>query len=173
MKKSFCLGVLSLFLCITAVSRSARSRQQDRAALSSIEDQFVGAWRLAWLEEPDGQRNVHKADCTGLLVFTRDGHMSEQVMYRNPQAENQAGPAQYAQGGYEASFGTYATRPPTHLRFVLRGNGAQSGWQRTCAFVRAVRKAAHREIDRREGTLASGLDTIVNRKAEPWGRLIE
>src|SRR5262249_9970832 len=123
MKKSFCLGVLSLFLCITAVSRSARSRQQDRAALSGIEDQFVGAWRLAWLEEPDGERHVHKADCTGLLVFTRDGHMSVQVMYRNPQAGSQAGPAQYAQGGYEASFGTYKIDEATHT-FTFHVEGA-------------------------------------------------
>ena len=48
---------------------------------------------------------MHKADCTGLLVYTRDGHMSVQVMYRNPQTGGQAGPVQYAQGGYEASFG--------------------------------------------------------------------
>jgi len=123
MKKSLCLGVLSLFLCITAVSLSARSRQQDRAALSSIEDQFVGAWRLAWLEEPDGERHVHKADCTGLLVFTRDGHMSVQVMYRNPQAGSQAGPAQYAQGGYEASFGTYKIDEATHT-FTFHVEGA-------------------------------------------------
>ena len=41
--------------------------------------------------------------------------MSVQVMYRNPQANSQASsqattnaaPVQYAQGGYEASFGTY------------------------------------------------------------------
>jgi hypothetical protein len=33
--------------------------------------------------------------------------MSLQVMYRNPQAGTNAAPAQYAQGGYEASFGTY------------------------------------------------------------------
>ena len=50
---------------------------------------------------------VHKADCTGMLVFTREGRMSVQVMYRDPQAGTAAGPVQYAQGGYEASFGRY------------------------------------------------------------------
>jgi hypothetical protein len=33
--------------------------------------------------------------------------MSVQVMYLNPPAATDAAPVQYAQGGYEASFGTY------------------------------------------------------------------
>jgi len=40
--------------------------------------------------------------------------MSVQVMYRNPQAATQAGPVQYAQGGYEASFGTYEINEGAH-----------------------------------------------------------
>ena len=50
---------------------------------------------------------AHKADCTGLFVFTRDGHASVQVMYRNTGTSPSAAPADYAQGGYEATFGTY------------------------------------------------------------------
>jgi hypothetical protein len=69
MKKSLCLGVRSLLLCIAAVSGLARPQPQERGAISSIEDRFAGAWRLAWLEEPDAERNVHIADCTGLLVY--------------------------------------------------------------------------------------------------------
>jgi hypothetical protein len=33
--------------------------------------------------------------------------MSVQVMYQNPPRATNAAPVQYAQGGYEASFGTY------------------------------------------------------------------
>lgn len=33
--------------------------------------------------------------------------MSVQVMYRDAQSQAAAGPVQYAQGGYEASFGRY------------------------------------------------------------------
>lgn len=87
---------------------------QDRDGNAGIRDRFIGAWRLAWLEEPDADGNVHRADCTGLLVYTRDGHMSVQVMYRNPQAATQGGPVQYAQGGYEASFGTYEINDGAH-----------------------------------------------------------
>ena len=107
MKKLFLLGVASLLIGMTSVTLIA----QDRDASDGIRDRFVGAWRLSWLEEQGADGKIHRADCTGLLVYTRDGHMSVQVMYRNPPANSQAAtsatPVQYAQGGYEASFGTY------------------------------------------------------------------
>ncbi len=95
---------MTLLLCLTALAQS-RSDGRDRS--EDLRDRFVGAWRLVWLEEPGADGTVHKADCTGLLIYTRDGHMSVQVMYSNPQTGSQAGPVQYAQGGYEASFGRY------------------------------------------------------------------
>ena len=49
---------------------------------------------------------IHRADCTGLFVFTPDGHASVQVMYRTPAGGN-AGSVDYAQGGYEAWSGRY------------------------------------------------------------------
>src|SRR6478735_1833733 len=39
-------------------------------------------------------------------LTARDGYASVQVMYRNP-GRGDAGPVQYAQGGYEASYGRY------------------------------------------------------------------
>ena len=88
-----------------------------------IVHQFVGAWRLVWLEErgPDGK--LHRSDCSGLLVYTGDGHMSVQVMYKEPQAGTGMAPVQYAQGGYEASFGTYEIDERRH-RFIFYVNGA-------------------------------------------------
>jgi len=76
----------------------------------------------SWLEEQGGDGKIHRADCTGMLVYTRDGHMSVQVMYRNPPTEISAAPAQYAQGGYEASFGTYSVDERAHsLTFHVEG----------------------------------------------------
>jgi hypothetical protein len=92
---------------MTTISGLALSGSQDRGVNGDIQDRFIGAWRLVWLEEEGGDGKVHRVDCTGMLVFTREGHMSVQVMYRNPQAGTNSGPAQYAQGGYEASFGRY------------------------------------------------------------------
>lgn len=45
-----------------------------------------------------------------MLVATEDGHLAIQVMYQNAES-TQGGPVQYAQGGYEASFGTYEIGP--------------------------------------------------------------
>jgi len=103
MKKLLLLGVVCLFIGMTAMTLAS----QDRAGNDDIRGRFIGAWRLAWLEEEGADGKIHRADCTGLLVYTRDGHMSVQLMYRNPQAGTNAASAQYAQGGYEASFGTY------------------------------------------------------------------
>jgi hypothetical protein len=49
--------------------------------------------------------------------------MSVQVMYKNPPAGTSAAPVQYAQGGYEASFGTYEIDESTHT-FSFHVEGA-------------------------------------------------
>jgi Lipocalin-like domain len=120
MKKLLSLGILSLFFAMTG---STLSGSQDRDVNQGILDRFIGAWRLAWLEEEGADGSVHRADCTGMLVFTSDGHMSVQVMYRNPQKGTGAGPVQYAQGGYEASFGRYEIDERTHS-FTYHVEGA-------------------------------------------------
>jgi hypothetical protein len=125
MKKLLSLGVVSLCIALTAMTLSGSQGQsgKDRGGNDGIRDRFVGAWRLAWLEEEGADGKIHRADCTGLLVYTRDGHMSVQVMYRNPQAGTNAAPVQYAQGGYEASFGTYEIDERAHS-FTYHVEGA-------------------------------------------------
>jgi hypothetical protein len=120
MKKPLSLGVMALFIGMTAMTLSG---SQERGGTEGIRERFVGAWRLAWLEEGGADGKIHKADCTGLLVYTRDGHMSVQVMYRNPQPGTNAAPVQYAQGGYEASFGTYEIDERAH-KFTYHVEGA-------------------------------------------------
>ena len=123
MKKLLLLSVLFLFSAMSTLSGSTLSVRQNRDLDQDIRNRFVGAWRLAWLEEEGADGKVHRADCTGLLVYTRDGHMSVQVMYRNPQAGTGAGPVQYAQGGYEASFGRYEINERAHS-FTYHVEGA-------------------------------------------------
>ncbi len=101
-KKLLALGVLSLLMGMSATTQSS-----GQVGNGSIQERFVGAWRLASLEQEGADGKIHKSDSTGLLVFTRDGHISVQVMDRNPQTQTAAGPELYSQGGYEASFGTY------------------------------------------------------------------
>ncbi|HEY6268737.1 MAG TPA: lipocalin-like domain-containing protein [Candidatus Acidoferrum sp.] len=120
MKKLLSLGVVSLFIGMTAM---ALTGSQDRGAKEGIRERFVGAWRLASLEAQGADGKVHRSDSTGLLVFTQDGHMSVQVMERNPPAQNPGGPEQYSQGGYEASFGTYEIDERAHT-FTFHVEGA-------------------------------------------------
>ena len=117
MRKVFSLAVAVIFLTMGAVRPGAQDHQPD----GPMADRFSGAWRLLWLEEPDAEGKIHKADCTGLLVYTKDGHMSVQVMYRNAQGAGGAAPVQYAQGGYEASFGRYEINDARTFTFHVEG----------------------------------------------------
>jgi hypothetical protein len=118
MQRLLCLIVSLICLGMTAAFASP-----PLGGTRQTQDQFVGAWRLVQLEEPDADGKIQKADCTGMLVLSGDGHMSVQVMYRNPQAGGQGGPVQYAQGGYEASFGTYMIDEGKHT-FTFHVEGA-------------------------------------------------
>jgi hypothetical protein len=120
MKKLRLLGVVPLLI---AMSTMTLAGGQDRGGNAGLCERFVGAWRLAGLEAEGADGEIHRADSTGLLVFTRDGHMSVQVMERNPQPQTPAGPAQYSQGGYEASFGAYEIDESTHT-FTFHVEGA-------------------------------------------------
>jgi hypothetical protein len=116
-------GIFLLLATLIVASAVTPCFSQTRGSTESVREPFVGAWRLAWLEEPGPDGNVHKADCTGMLVYTPDGHMSVQVMYRNPQNSTGTAPVQYAQGGYEASFGTYQVDERAHT-FTFHVEGA-------------------------------------------------
>ena len=120
MRKLLALGVVSALVVLTAVTLSG---SQHPGGSGSIRDQFVGGWRLVRLEQPGTDGKIHSADSTGLLVFTSDGHMSVQVMERNPQAQSAAGSEQYSQGGYEASFGSYEIHESSHT-FTFHVEGA-------------------------------------------------
>jgi hypothetical protein len=104
MQRLLLLGVVSSIIAITPMTISG---SRNHAANEGLRNRFVGAWRLAWLEEQGADGKIHRPDCSGMLVFTQDGHLSVQVMYRSLQTPANAAPVQYAQGGYEASFGTY------------------------------------------------------------------
>jgi Lipocalin-like domain len=122
MRKLLSLGAACVFLGISATTLAG----SQEGGQDDIRDRFVGAWRLAWLEEPGADGKIQKADCTGLLVYTRDGHMSVQVMYRHLPASSPASnsaPVQYAQGGYEASFGRYEIDESSHT-FTFHVDGA-------------------------------------------------
>ena len=123
MKKLMSMGGVPLLIALAAISSAAASRAQVPKVGDDARERFIGAWRLLWLEEPGPDGNVHRADCTGMFVFTREGRASVQVMYRRAQAGTPSGPVQYAQGGYEASFGRYEVDESTRT-FTYHVEGA-------------------------------------------------
>ena len=82
-------------------------------------EQFLGGWQLLALEEMRADGQMQAAQCSGMLTFTPDGHMSVHVMYLNPTS----GSSTYSQGGYEASFGRYELDSRNH-QFVYHVEGA-------------------------------------------------
>jgi hypothetical protein len=120
MKKLISLGTVTLLIGMTSTTLSG---SQDSVGSEGIRERFVGAWRLVSLEAPGPDGKIHKADSTGLFVFTRDGHLSVQVMDRNPASQAAAGPEQYSLSGYEATFGTYEVDENAHT-FTFHVEGA-------------------------------------------------
>jgi Lipocalin-like domain len=120
MKSMVSLTVVFLYFVLAALTLSGR---QNRVEDASIRGHFVGAWRLVSLEAPGPNGKIQKANSTGMFVFTSDGHASVQVMERIPPPQAAAGPEQYSQGGYEATFGTYEVDETAHT-FTFHVEGA-------------------------------------------------
>jgi hypothetical protein len=111
MKSLLLLGVIAL-LSLGAAAQSAHAHDRN----TEIKDRLVGAWKLVSLQEPSADGQVHRTDCTGMFVFTRDGKASVQVMYRTAQTGST-----YAQSGYEASYGGYHVDDASTFTFHIEG----------------------------------------------------
>lgn len=104
----------SVFVAILALSvlSDAQSPQKRDAGRVSAKERLIGAWHLAWMEEtgPDGKM-TRVTDRSGMLLYTRDGHMSVQIMF--PKSES-ALSNDYVRNGYEASYGSYDVDEEAH-----------------------------------------------------------
>ena len=97
---------LSLFLVLSAAARTPQNQTGH-----SDRERLVGAWHLVKIEAP-GPNGKAAADPqpTGMLIYTKDGHMSVQLMYPGTSLSNE-----YVERGYEASFGSYDLDDSRHL----------------------------------------------------------
>ena len=74
---------------------------------------LIGAWHLVRIDAPGPDGKVASTPRPeGMLIYTRDGHMSVQLMY--PKSANSPD-NEYVLGGYEASFGSYSVNEAKHL----------------------------------------------------------
>ena len=97
------LALAITFVLLTVGCGATLLAQQKRP--TNDRDRFVGAWRLAWMEEPgpDGQL-IRRTDRKGSLMYTRDGRMAVQIQFPDSQSSVSN---DYVLNGYEASFATY------------------------------------------------------------------
>ena len=107
-------AIVALGGCAPAV-RGTPGGTAGGAARSGL----IGSWHLVWLELPGPEGALRRiTDAKGSLVYTPGGQVSVQVMYARASDTPASGPVQYAEGGYEGSFGQYtveeATRTVTH-----------------------------------------------------------
>jgi hypothetical protein len=90
----------------------AQAVEKKRPASGSEREQFLGAWRLAWMEQPGAHgKPVRITDRRGSLTYTRDGRMSVQIQFPESQASVSN---DYVLNGYEASFGTWEVNEEAH-----------------------------------------------------------
>jgi hypothetical protein len=85
---------------------------KQTAGHESAREKLVGAWQLVGIDAPGPDRKpLAIPQPKGMLIYTRDGHMSVQLMY--PKSGNTQS-NEYVQDGYEASFGSYDVDEATH-----------------------------------------------------------
>lgn len=101
--------VFAIAMAFGAVAQAQDAKPEDH---TSAKERLIGAWHLAHIESPgpDGKL-MDLPKPTGMLIYTRDGHMSVQLMY--PEAANTLS-NEYVRNGYEASFGSYEVDEATH-----------------------------------------------------------
>jgi len=75
-------------------------------------EKLIGAWHLVHIDAPgpDG-KPAPVPQPKGMLIYTRDGHMSVQLMY--PKSADTL-TNEYVLNGYEASFGSYDVDETAH-----------------------------------------------------------
>jgi hypothetical protein len=104
-------GLWIVVLAIAGLVQVQSTKTQESGHASDRE-RLIGAWHLEHIDspEPDGTPSEIPRP-KGMLTYTRDGHMSVQLMY--PKSTN-ALSNEYVQNGYEASFGSYDVDEARH-----------------------------------------------------------
>ncbi|MGH9545395.1 MAG: lipocalin-like domain-containing protein [Terriglobales bacterium] len=102
--KTLLCWTFAVVVALGGVSQ-AQSATKKVPAPGSDREKLIGAWHLADLRAPAADGKVRSiAGLKGTLIYTRDGHMSVQIMYPESAA---ALSNDYVLNGYEASFGSY------------------------------------------------------------------
>ena len=109
--KALCYGALITALGIAGLVSVQSAKTQESGRVSDRE-RLIGAWHLEHIDSPEPEGKPSDIpQPKGMLIYTRDGHMSVQLMY--PKSANSQF-NQYVLDGYEASFGSYDVDEARH-----------------------------------------------------------
>ena len=102
---------LAVVIALSGLSQAQSTEKKD-TGLGSAQEKLIGAWHLVSLGETGADGKVASVPgLKGTLIYTRDGHMSVQIMYP-PSASALSN--DYVLNGYEASFGSYDVNEEAH-----------------------------------------------------------
>jgi Lipocalin-like domain len=109
--KALQCAAFAAFVAIAGFTQ-AQSASKQAGGHGSDREKLIGAWHLAHIDAPgpDG-KPIDQPQPKGMLIYTRDGHVSVQLMY--PRSAGSLS-NEYVQNGYEASFGSYDVNESTH-----------------------------------------------------------
>jgi hypothetical protein len=102
------------FAVVTVLSGVSQTQSSAKKVPTSGSDRerFIGAWHLASMGQPGTDGSVNNLPgLKGMLLYTRDGHMSVQLTYPESRATLTN---DYVLNGYEASFGTFDVDEAKH-----------------------------------------------------------
>lgn len=94
-----------LLIVILALSGFSQARVSDR-------ERLIGAWQLVSITSPGPDGKMSASHPAGMLIYTRDGRMSVQLMYP---ASAGVTSNEYVLNGYEASFGSFGIDEAKHI----------------------------------------------------------
>jgi hypothetical protein len=99
-----------IVVCLLVTSSVFASAQDGKSQHAS--ERLIGAWHLVRIDDSVSDRNADSgSQPKGMLIYTRDGHMSVQLMY--PESSHGLS-NEYVLNGYEASFGSYEVDESAH-----------------------------------------------------------
>jgi Lipocalin-like domain len=111
MKVLVCLTFVAVVALAGLFLHAHGSRTND-TTVGSAKEKFIGAWDLVSLDVPGPDGKMTRiADLKGMLLYTRDGHMSVQLMYPKSASDLTN---DYVKSGYEASYGSYVVNEQAH-----------------------------------------------------------
>jgi len=124
--KALRYGAWVVVLAIAGLVHVQSARTQE-AGHASDRERLIGAWHLEHIDLPELEgKPSDNPQPKGMLIYTRDGHMSVQLMY--PKSPNNQS-NQYVLDGYEASFGSYEVDEVKHvLTHHVQGSITRKNW---------------------------------------------